>query len=163
MVKPLRILQQSWRLPQLIMKLIVLKILKYLAISVVVIIIAIFLSLKWAFWEPSDIQQNSFFYYLKVPKYAKEFPLWGIVDTPTYDVRYADGEKKSVTIIHYISSLNQHEFLETAKKKAFGCHLLNEEEGACEKKIDIGQFVEIDFVKQMETTYLKVTVAFIGF
>lgn len=49
------------------------KIFKYLILGVVAVSVVIFLSLKWVFWEPSDIQRNSLIYYLKVPKYAKKF------------------------------------------------------------------------------------------
>ena len=139
------------------------RMLKYLAIGVIAIIFVIFLSLKWMFWEPSDIPKNSLTYYLKVPKPVKEFPLWGTVNTPVYDVRYADGEKKSVTIIHYTSSLNQQDLLEKARNLAFRCRQLIEEGIICEKKIDVGQSIELDFVKPAEAARLKINVIFIGF
>jgi hypothetical protein len=55
------------------MELSMIKIFKYLILGVVAVSVVIFLSLKWVFWEPSDIQRNSLIYYLKVPKYAKKF------------------------------------------------------------------------------------------
>jgi hypothetical protein len=145
------------------MELSMIKVFKYLILGVVAVIVVIFLSLKWVFWEPSDIQRNSLIYYLKVPKYAKEFPLWGTMNTPVYDVGHADGEKKSVTIIYYISSLNQQNLLEMAKNLAFKCRHLVKGKVVCNKKTDVGQSIELDFVKQTKMTYFSITVAFIGF
>ena len=139
------------------------KILKYLAIGVITVIIFIFLLLKWMFWAPSDIQRNSLIYYLKVPKHVKEFPLWGTVNTPLYDVRYADGEKKSITVIDYTSSLNQQDLLKIARNLAFRCRQQAKEKMVCEKKTEIGQSIEMDFVKPNEANYFRITVVFIGY
>jgi hypothetical protein len=85
------------------------------------------------------------------------------MNTPVYDVRYADGEKKSVTIIYYISSLNRQNLLKMAKNLAFKCRHLVKGKVVCNKKTDVGQSIELDFVKQTKITYFSITVAFIGF
>lgn len=139
------------------------KVLKYIMIGVAVITITAFILLKWVFWEPSDIKRSSFLYYLKVPEYAKNFPIWDAVNTPTYDIRHTDGERKSATIIYYVSSLSRNELWKMANKLTSKCYQLTGEESICKKEVDIGQYIEIYFVKQVGTTYFDTTVYFIGF
>jgi hypothetical protein len=100
---------------------------------IIVVLIPLTAYLKWVFWEPSDITQNSFTYWLKVPAVAKQFPIWSANSEVLYDVRIADGVKPSFAIINYSSSNTLNQLMSNTKSLGFDCKVFENKDAVCDK------------------------------
>jgi len=125
------------------------KILKYFIIFVLFICVSFFLSLKWYFWEPSNIKKGSLVYMLKVPDAAKNFPVWGTDESPEYDVRTDDGLKPSAVIIRYNSTLTFEVLKQRVLDEGYRCENYGSDTSVlCEKKPEAGHIQQIEIERK---------------
>jgi len=99
----------------------------------VLVIAGGYLSLRYAFWEPSNVQPSSIAYTLKIPAYAKTFPVWQARSAPLYGYRIADGEKPHVTRIRYTSKSSCLSLLPNIKHLDASCETSQEGHFLCQK------------------------------
>ena len=116
--------------------------------------------LKYVFWEPSGVERGSLIYQLKIPELAKNYPTWGELGTPLYDLRIADGEKPRLVKVHYTSALAFAGLISRVKILNFGCSNPTEKQVLCSKKGEQGELYQIN-LREVQTG-VEVTVAIIG-
>jgi len=115
--------------------------------------------LKYAFWEPSNLEAGSIAYILKIPDYAKKFPVWRAHNTPLYSYRIADGDKSDVVKIRYVSESsclsllpNVKNINATCKESSHGYFFCRKNANSSDgidivlKNIDDGCQIEIDII-----------------
>ncbi len=138
------------------------KILKYFIAFFLFVLVSFFLSLKWYFWEPSNIKKGSLVYILKVPGIAKSFPVWGAADSPEYDVRTADGLKPSAVIIQYSSTLTFDVLKQRVLDEGFSCNNYGKEKSVlCEKVPEVGRSQQIEI--ERNGSYFHVWILMTGY
>jgi len=135
------------------------KILKYLIAFILFVCVSFFLSLKWYFWEPSNIKKGSLVYMLKVPDVAKNFPVWGTDESLEYDVRTDDGLKPSTTIIRYDSPLSQDKLHKILLNKGYSCKTYGRDETqSCGKKQGKGTEYQLQIEKIEKRSHVRVII-----
>ena len=77
--------------------------------------------LKFLFWEPSNVAQDSWIYRLKVPSAARQVALPGASSGPTYDVRLGDGPAPSYALIRYRTRASFAELATLFQSDGFSC------------------------------------------
>jgi hypothetical protein len=116
--------------------------------------------IKYIFWEPSGVERGSLIYQLKIPKVVKNYPTWGELGTPLYDLRIADGEKPRMVKVYYTSASDFPSLISQVKKLNFNCTGPAEKHVLCFKNGEHSERYEISFRKTKAGT--EVTVYIIG-
>ncbi|KLV05493.1 hypothetical protein ABT56_10970 [Photobacterium aquae] len=75
----------------------------------IIVVLSVFLLIIggytwWSFWEPSEFEEGSIIFELKIPGVIKDFNAIGAKSSPKYKYRIADGVKPSIITMSYCSS-----------------------------------------------------------
>jgi hypothetical protein len=132
-------------------------------VGIALALLVVVLGIAWSFWEPANIEKDSFVYQLKVPTDAQDFPVWNKVTLPRYDVNIADGEKPSTTILRYESSLPVNALMENAEKLNFTCQKFEDNSAVCDKHINNGRSQQLIYHTAPSDKYTNVKALFIGY
>ena len=117
---------------------------------------------KWSFWEPVNIQKDSFVYKFKVLVELKAFPTWGQVSPPLYDVvSVAEGLKPGVVRMRYTSSLNLGQVVTEATKSEFKCPGSGGSNVLCLKNLSVGRYLELKISSSSDGSHSIIEVAYI--
>jgi hypothetical protein len=119
---------------------------------------ALWLTLKFLVWEPTGLPRGSLIYTFKVPAAAKELRLWGVSDTPLFDVRHGDGPAPGYTLIHYATQGGTEKLKHEIAADGFQCDRLEPGSISCERRKDGALEVHVLARYEFTTDSSQVTV-----
>jgi hypothetical protein len=126
--------------------------------SVIVLMACGYAFLQYIFWEPSGIERGSLVYQLKIPDIAKNYPTWGELGVPLYDLRIADGEKPRLVRVYYTSALDLPNLISRSKELGFNCLAQEQQQVLCYKNDAGGTQHEISLKETRKGTEVKVDI-----
>jgi hypothetical protein len=94
----------------------------------------LWLWLRFLMWEPSDVEQGSMAYWLKVPSEIRSLQLWHVLGSPRYDVRVGDGPVPAYVRIRYHARGALSSLHEAVVSDGFACTESERTELLCERQ-----------------------------
>ncbi|MET1080629.1 MAG: hypothetical protein ABWY06_21670 [Pseudomonas sp.] len=129
----------------------------------VLLVVLVFASAKFYFWQPSQFTADSLAYRLKVHSAIKAFPVWAPIAPPLYLLRVADGAQRSLVAMTYHSELEQDDLLDRIQALGFTCAPALEQVIQCLNKTDSLHEVSVSLSRKKPGEKIRIETTFIGY